>query len=75
MSSKKPTNLNNSGNTLFNYFSRSPSTPKSDKPAANSVASPLVSKPGTPTSSKTGAAGKLKFLFEYSFHVDRKNQH
>lgn len=59
MSSKRPTsNLNTSGNTLFNYFARSPSTPKSEKTVAKPPASPLTSKPSTPTSSKSGANGK-----------------
>lgn len=51
MSANK-SNLNTSGNTLFNYFARSPSTPKADKSAPKSVASPLATKPSTPTSSK-----------------------
>lgn len=57
--SAKRNNLNTSGNTLFNYFARSPTTPKSDKPAAKPMASPLTVKPSTPTSSKTGTSGKL----------------
>lgn len=57
--SAKRNNLNTSGNTLLNYFSRSPSTPKSDKPVAKPAASPLTTKPSTPTSSKTGTAGKV----------------
>lgn len=56
-------NLNTSGgtpnNTLFNYFAKSPSTPKSDKPTVKIAASPLTSKSSTPTSSKTKGSGKL----------------
>lgn len=62
MSSKKA-NLNTSGNTLFNYFARSPSTPKADKSVAKPAASPLTSKPITPTSSKQSGAGKSHRIF------------
>lgn len=56
--SAKRNNLNSSGNTLFNYFARSPSTPKSEKSATKPAASPLTTKPSTPTSSKNSTAGK-----------------
>lgn len=56
--------LNTSGNnTLLNYFARSPSTPKSDKPASKIPASPLTSKPGTPTTSKAKESGNISPFF------------
>ncbi|XP_055323471.1 probable DNA mismatch repair protein Msh6 [Sitodiplosis mosellana] len=54
----KRNNLSASGNSLLNYFTRSPTTPKSDRPAANPMPSPLTAKPSTPTSSKTGASAR-----------------
>lgn len=70
MSAKK-NSLNTSGNTLFNYFSRSPSTPQSKKPTASPAASPFASKPSTPTSSKMGKSGMyssyLNIIFSQSF--------
>lgn len=61
--SKRGLNTSGGNNTLFNYFGRSPSTPKGDKPAADKVPdSPLSSKSKTPTTSKskTPTTSKLK---------------
>lgn len=66
--SAKRNNLNTSGNTLFNYFARSPSTPKSDKTVAKPAASPLTSKKNTPTSSKNLGAGKIAIYSD--LHID-----
>lgn len=53
--SKRSLNTSGGNNTLLNYFARSPSTPKGDKPAAAKIPdSPLSSKSKTPTTSKTG---------------------
>lgn len=54
--SKRGLNTSGGNNTLFNYFGRSPSTPKGDKPTADAKVpeSPLSSKSKTPTTSKAG---------------------
>lgn len=67
MSAKKKT-PNTSGNTLFNYFARSPTTPKADKPRP-ATASPLAVKPNTPTSSKKGGTGKANSNWHKKLHV------
>lgn len=67
MSTKKNT-LNTSGNTLFNYFARSPSTPKSNQATASPAASPFAAKPATPTSSKMGKSGMYTCCFSIIFY-------
>lgn len=61
MSSKKSLN---SSNTLFNYFSKSPATPKTNGTSGSvkSGESPLSSKKPTPTSKKSLSFGECNLI-------------
>lgn len=61
--SKRGLNTSGGNNSLLNYFTRSPSTPKGDKSAAAKVPeSPLSFKSKTPTTSKSGKFNGSSFV-------------